>query len=46
MWGIKRPEFGLALAQSVNRISADQILDKDIQAIGGAPALAKLTRFA
>ena len=31
--------------QSVNRISADQILDKYIQAIGGAPALAKLTSF-
>lgn len=32
-----------ALAQSANRISADQILDKYIQAVGGAPALAKLS---
>ncbi len=32
-------------AQPANQISADQILDKYIQAIGGAPALAKLTSF-
>ena len=34
-----------ASAQSVKKISADEILDKYIQAIGGAPALAKLTSF-
>ena len=34
-----------ALAQSVNRISADQILDKYLQAIGGASQLTKLTSF-
>jgi hypothetical protein len=32
-------------AQSVKPVSADQILDKYIQAIGGAPALARLTSF-
>jgi outer membrane lipoprotein-sorting protein len=31
--------------QSVKKISPDQILDKYIQAIGGAPQLAKLTSF-
>ena len=31
--------------QPVNKMSADQILDKYIQAIGGAPQLAKLTSF-
>jgi photosynthetic reaction center cytochrome c subunit len=31
--------------QSANKMSADQILDKYIQAIGGAPQLAKLTSF-
>jgi hypothetical protein len=34
-----------ALAQSVNQISADQILDKYVQTIGGAPQLDKLTSF-
>src|SRR2546426_2834010 len=34
-----------APAQSVKQISADEILDKYIQAIGGAPQLAKLTSF-
>jgi len=32
--------------QSVKKISADEILDKYIQAIGGAPQLARLTSFA
>ncbi len=31
--------------QSVRQISADQILDKYLQAIGGAPQLARLTSF-
>jgi outer membrane lipoprotein-sorting protein len=31
--------------QSVKKVSPDQILDKYIQAIGGAPQLAKLTSF-
>lgn len=34
-----------ALGQPANQISADQILDKYMQAIGGAPQLAKLTSF-
>jgi photosynthetic reaction center cytochrome c subunit len=34
-----------ALGQPTNAISADQILDKYLQAIGGAPQLAKLTSF-
>jgi photosynthetic reaction center cytochrome c subunit len=34
-----------ALGQPANQISADQILDKYLQAIGGAPLLAKLTSF-
>lgn len=33
------------LAQTVKRMSADQILDKYLQAIGGAPQLATLTSF-
>ena len=36
---------GPQAAQSANRISADQILDKYIEAIGGASQLAKLTSF-
>ena len=32
-------------AQTVKRITADQILDKYLQAIGGAPQVAKLTSF-
>ncbi len=32
-------------AQTVKRISAEQILDKYLQAIGGAPQLAQLTSF-
>ena len=32
-------------AQSVKQISADQILDKYLQAVGGAPQLATLTSF-
>jgi len=32
-------------AQSVKQVSADQILDRYLQAIGGAPQLAKLTSF-
>src|SRR5438874_1631776 len=34
-----------ALGQPTNAISADQILDKYLQAIGGAPQLAKITGF-
>jgi hypothetical protein len=34
-----------AAAQTVKQVSADQVVDKYIQAVGGAPALAKLTSF-
>jgi hypothetical protein len=37
---------GPQAAQTANKITVDQILDKYIQAIGGAPALGKLTSFA
>ena len=34
-----------ALGQPVNQVSADQIIDRYLQAVGGAPQLAKLTSF-